>query len=492
MWRRYLRFWGTDVEADVSDELEFHLESRIEDLIDQGWSPDEARAEAQRRFGELADVRRECVGLGRRRERRAQRRLSLDALSQNIRYAVRRLLQKPGFTATAVLSLAIGIGANTAIFSIVNAILLRDVPLKEPSRLVNIYLATPAYPHAPFSYPDYDDVVAGSSEIFEGVLASNIIIGQTERDGAVETIIGEVVSGNYFQLLGVEPHVGRLLLPEDDIAPGAHPLVVLGHSYWKSRFGADPQVVGKNLPLAGRPFEIIGVAPDSYRGDMRGVVPSFYTPRMMVNIIKGAGSDALLNRGSHSNQVKARLRPGVFLTEAQAVVEGIADHIREQDLEGWNPESTFALLPTSDVLLFPSLDSWVRATAWLLTVFVGLALMMACANLAGFILAQAVDRKKEISLRLALGATRRNLIGQLLTESLLLAAVGGAAGIAVAVGLLKALLGADLKFFYTAIELDVGLDLTAGLYGRGHSPGRTRPRLGSGASVDEAPCRLDS
>ena len=376
----------------------------------------------------------------------------------SIRYALRRLLSKPGFTLTAVLSLAIGIGANAAIFSLVNAILLRDVPLKEPSDLVEVYLRTPDFPYSVLSYPDYDDLVEGSNEIFEGVIASKLVIGQTERDGSIETIIGEAVTGNYFQTLGVEAHVGRTLLPEDDVAPGAHPVVVLGYPYWRSRYADDPEVVGKSLRLAGREFEIVGVAAESYPGNMRGLVPAFYAPRMMVNIIQGNDYDDLQARGNHSNFAKARLRPGVSITEAQTVVEGIADHVREQDFEDWDPQATFYLLPTAEVLLYPPLDRFVRAAAWLLTVVVGLVLLMACTNLAGFLLAQAVDRKKEICLRLALGATRRNLVAQLLTESLVLSVLGGVAGLVVAVGLLRVLVGVDLPL-PLPIELDLDLDL---------------------------------
>ena len=202
-----------------------------------------------------------------------------------IRYAFRRLLSRPGFTLTAVLSLAIGIGANAAIFSLVNAILLRDVPLKEPSRLVNVYLRTPDFPYNNLSYPDYDNLGAGSSEIFEGVIASKLILGQTERDGTIETIVGEAVTGNYFQTLGVEAHVGRTLLPEDDVAPGAHPVVVLSHQYWQSRLAGDPAVVGREIGLNGEPYTVIGIAPPGFRGSQAIMSFDFWVPLAMADQI---------------------------------------------------------------------------------------------------------------------------------------------------------------------------------------------------------------
>ncbi len=264
----------------------------------------------------------------------------------SLRYALRRLFKKPGFTLIAILSLAIGIGANTAIFTLVNAIILREVPLKDPSQLVEVYLRTPDFPHNILSYPDYDDLVEGSGEVFEGVLASKLVIGQTDHEGVIETIVGEAVSGNYFQVLGVGSHLGRTILPEDDIAPGAHAVVVLGYPYWQSRFGADPSVVGRSLHLAGRDFEIIGVSPESYPGNLRGLAPSFYAPRMMVNIIQGNENDELQARGNHGNFGKARLRPGVSLTEAQTVVDAISEHLRKQDLRGWDPQGRFYLPST--------------------------------------------------------------------------------------------------------------------------------------------------
>lgn len=384
-------------------------------------------------------------------------------LLQNVRHAFRRLRKKPGFTLTAVVSLAIGIGANTAIFSLINAILIRDTPLTAPEELVEVYLSTPDFPYNIFSYPDFHDLRDGTTEVFRGVTASRIILGQADRDGRGAMVPGEAVSGNYFGLLGIDMEIGRPLLPEDDLAPSAHPVVVLGFNYWQANYGGDPDIVGEPIRLSGLEYTIVGVAPENYQGNMRALVPAFYVPTMMVNEIQGNEYDELAARGNHSNFVKARLRPGVSLAEAQAAVDGLAETMREQDLENFDKDTHILLLPTADVILYPPIDRFVRAAAWLLTVVVGLVLLMACTNLASFLLAQSIDRKKEIALRLALGATRRHLIGRLLTESALLATIGGVAGIGVSVFLLRLLVGADLPL-PIPLSLDLGLDLVVLTY----------------------------
>jgi hypothetical protein len=180
---------------------------------------------------------------------------------RNLRYAGRRLIQTPGFTVTAVVSLALGIGANTAIFSLVNAILLRHLPFRTPEELVDVYESNPDLPYTPFSYPDYADFRDGTREVFSEVLASRIVLLQVESRSSVEVAAGEAVTGNYFPGLGVRAHLGRTLLPQDDIARGAHPVVMLGYGHWQRAFGGDPGVVGREIRLGGRPYTIVGVAP---------------------------------------------------------------------------------------------------------------------------------------------------------------------------------------------------------------------------------------
>jgi len=176
---------------------------------------------------------------------------ALFSFLRTLRFAGRRLGKSPGFTATAVFSLALGIGASTAIFSLVNAVLLRDIPVRAPEELLEIYLSTPDFEYNVFSYPDFEDFRDGTTNVFSGVAATRLIFTQSDRDGGVEIVNGEAVSGSFFPVLGVEAELGRTLLPEDDVAPGAHPVVMISHDYWQSRFAGDPAVVGREMRLAG-------------------------------------------------------------------------------------------------------------------------------------------------------------------------------------------------------------------------------------------------
>jgi predicted permease len=268
-----------------------------------------------------------------------------------------------------------------------------------------------------------------------------------------------MVTGNYFPTLGIEAELGRTILPEDDVAPGAHPVVMLGHGHWLKSFGGDPGVIGRETRIGGRPYTIIGVAPADYEGHFRGLAPAFFLPRMMLNEVSPAHYDQLEARGDHGTFVKGRLRPGVTLARAQTAADAVAERLRESAIEDWDPQARFLFVPTSDVILYPPFDRFVRAAAWLLMVVVGLVLLMACVNLASFLLARAIDRRKEVALRIALGASRGRLVGQLLTETLLLAFCGGIAGVALGQGLLAVLLGADLPL-PLPLTLDLSLDAT--------------------------------
>ncbi|MGH9388128.1 MAG: FtsX-like permease family protein, partial [Vicinamibacteria bacterium] len=234
---------------------------------------------------------------------------------------------------------------------------------------------------------------------------------------------------------------------------------MLGHGYWQKAFGGDPGVLGRETRVGGRPYTIIGVAPVDYEGHFRGLAPAFFLPRMMLNEVSPSNYDQLESRGDHGTFVKGRLRPGVTLAQAQTAADAVAARLRESAIEDWDPQASFLFVPTSDVILYPPFDRFVRAAAWLLTIVVGLVLLMACVNLASFLLARAIDRRKEVALRIALGATRGRLVGQLLTETLLLALLGGVAGVALGQGLLALLVGVDLPL-PLPVTLDLGLDPT--------------------------------
>ncbi|MFV2007756.1 MAG: ABC transporter permease, partial [Longimicrobiales bacterium] len=378
---------------------------------------------------------------------------------RDIRFATRRLFKKPVFTITAIVSLAVGIGANTAIFSLVNAIIIRDLPFDRPEELVDVYQSMAGFSHATFSFPDIDDIRRESGEVFTDVVASRLAFIQTDVDGGIEMVTGELVSGNYFPLIGVNAQIGRTLLPEDDVTPDGHPVVMLGNSYWQSRYGGDPSVIGESIQLNGRAYTIVGIAPEAYSGSIRGLTPAVYAPIMMVGHLQSSDVDELQARNNQSAFGKARLREGVTVAQAEAVVARIAQAQRERYPDQWTADNEIVLVPTNEVIMNPMIDRFLAPAAGLMMAVVGLVLLIACANLASFLLAQAADRRKEVAVRLAMGAQRGTLIRQFLTETFLLALIGGLAGIAIAKGLLAALVAADLPLPFP-ITLDLSLDGT--------------------------------
>ena len=383
----------------------------------------------------------------------------VDSFVFNIRYAIRRLRRSPAFTLVAIVSLGLGIGANTAMFSLVNAIIIRDTPYENPETLVDVYIAQQGFSHATLSYPDYLTILEGASDVFEDVAGFQIMLVQADTENGVETMPAEAVTGNYFSVLGIQPALGRVFTDEDHVSPGAHPVVVLGHGYWQRRFAGDPDVVGEEVRLSGRQYTIIGVAPEAYEGNLRGLVPEVFVPIMMLDELRGVGGNTLEARGNRSFFPKARLRPGATLAQAEAVVGRLVVELREQYPRYWQESDSFVLVRTADVIMNPMIDRVIKPAAGMIMVVVGLVLLIACANLASFLLARAADRRKEIAVRLAMGAKRRNLIGQLLTETVLLSAMGGLLGVAIAVQSLHWLVNADLPL-PLPITLDLSLDRT--------------------------------
>ena len=367
---------------------------------------------------------------------------SLDHFRRDVRDAARSLARRPGFTTVAVLSLAIGIGANTAIFSLVNAIVLGKTPVERPERIVNVYLHQAAFAYSTLSYPEVRDLRDGAGEVFTHIGSTQIVPAQVDGQEGVGTLLAEVVSGNYFEMLGVRAVLGRMLFPEDDVARGGHPVVVLAHQYWQSAFGGRADAVGAQLRIGGRSYSIVGVAPADFEGTLKGLMPAFYATAAMVEEIIGA--PMLDERRNHSLFVKARLRDEVTLPQAEIAVGRVAAALTRDAIQGWDPTAKFVLLPLESVLLYPPLDGYIRASAWLLTAVVGLILLLACTNLASFLLARAVDRHRDVAVRLALGASRGVLIRGLLVETTLLSLIAGALGFALSVWILGVLVRADL------------------------------------------------
>jgi predicted permease len=379
----------------------------------------------------------------------------MDLLRQDFRYALRRIARSPGFTLVAALSLALGIGANTAIFSIVSAFLLRDLHVAEPARLMEVYTSDDeGIEHAVSSYADYVDLRAQTTDVFDDVVAYELFFGQVQgpRDEEPFLAMGELVTGNYFDVLGVHPALGRSFLPEEDATPGTHPVIVVSHGFWQRALGGESAVIGHTLRLNRRPYTIVGVAPEEFRGMTAGIVPDMWVPMMMVGTVKPTDFDRLTNRGSRSLLMKARLRPGVDPAGASAAVAAVGQRLAASYPQS-NEDRRMSAIPTTDVSIHPVVDKALLPVAALLMTVVGLVLMIACVNLASFLLARAADRRREIAIRLAIGAKRFHLMRQLLIESVLLSLLGGAAGVLLAQWTVRLLTG-----FQPPIPIPLNLD----------------------------------
>jgi predicted permease len=359
----------------------------------------------------------------------------MNALWQDLRYGARTLLKKPGFTLIAILTMALGIGVNTALFTVFDAFVLKPLPLKDPDSIVKISGRMPdGNRNWLFSYLDYLDY-RGRNNVFEGLVAWNKVTGVFGEKpagpaddsfiiaGSHDYIFGQIVSGNYFSVLGAEMALGRAFLPEEDREPGTHPVVVLSYGFWQRRFNADPGIIGKTLKLTGQPYTVIGVAAREFIG-AEPDAPQFWVPLMMRDQINQAWNykQWLTERNADSFALTGRLKPGVSRQQAQAEMNVITEQLARS-----YPERNRKIgVSLSGGATFVDLNEVTPAIP--LLVAVGLILLMACANVANLLLARAATRGSEISVRLALGASRWRVIRQLLTESVLISALGGAAG----------------------------------------------------------------
>jgi predicted permease len=358
----------------------------------------------------------------------------------------------------AIASLAVGIGANTAVFTLVNAVILGETPIERIDEVVEVYRSTGGFSHATFSYPDFEDLRRDHGGVFAELAASRINFVQADAEGGVEMMMSELISGNFFPMLGIEAAIGRTFLPSDDVSRGGHPVVMLGYGTWQKRYDGDPAVIGRSIRLNGREYSIIGVVPKSWTGNIRGMTPEIYGTTMMMGPL-GSGEAELDNRSEFSTFLKARLAPGVSLVEAQSAVDRFAGARRQDHPDHWQADSVITLVPTGKVIMNPMIDRILVPAAIMLIVIMLLVLTIACANLGSFLLAQAVDRRKEVATRLALGAARSTLIRQWMTESLLLALGAGAVGLILARSALWLLVNADLPL-PVPLTLDLEADTT--------------------------------
>ena len=376
-------------------------------------------------------------------------------LLQDLRFALRLMARKPALTAMAVVSLALGIGVNSSIFTLVNAVLLRDPPISRPDRVVEVYTSSSdGFRYGTSSAPDYFDL-RDSNDVFSGLAATRTYPVTFDDGESTDLLMGEIVSGNYFDVLGVRAHIGRTFLPAEDRTPGTHPVVVLGYDFWQRRFAADPAVLGRTLKLNGRELEVVGVAAASFKGTLPAFRIELWLPLQMADQL---GERPILERrGSRSLMLKGRLADGVSLEEAQAQLGTLARRLAAEYPET-NEGREVTLVPTRDVILNPGFDGPARGVAGFLMAIVGLVLLIACSNIANLFLARASDRRKELALRLALGSGRGRLVRQLLTESLLIAFLGGLASLLFATWTARLLAGFRPPI-PVPMALELGIDL---------------------------------
>jgi predicted permease len=357
---------------------------------------------------------------------------------QDLRYAARMLAKKPGFTTVAVLSLALGIGANTAIFTVINAVFLHPLAIEDPSRVVEMFTRDSKTVQAgnftltPSSYPNYEDY-RDQNAVFSG-LAGYFALGLQWTKGAeTQGVPGMMTSANYFDVLGIKPFRGRLFRPDESSALGGNTMAVLSHSLWIREFGSDPSVVGRTMTLNGIPFTVIGVTPPGFKGTFSLAGPDrIWVPlSMREQLTNGQLRQLLSNRRFRWIGMIGRLKPGLPMSQADAAMKTIASAL-EQQFPTENEGRTLEMAPESDAALGINGRSQLVLAGGVMMGVVGLVLLIACVNLANLLLAQSATREKEISIRAALGAGRGRLLRQLLTESVLLAIIGGVLGLLVA------------------------------------------------------------
>ena len=420
-----MTFWRRR-EQSLSDEMEDYLALETMENVAAGMTPQAARAAAIRKLGNTTRIKEDT--------RSAWGWMWLEQLWQDLHHGCRVLRKNPGFTAVAVLSLAIGIGANSAMFSVADAFLLRPLPVERPGEVVTIGATSEIIPgiarSISTSYPDYVDL-RDHNQSFRSVVAYTVFgIGYATGPDELQKLAWvSPVTGNFFAAMGVEPAIGRAFRPEEDQVPGRDAAVVMSYDTWQQLFAADPSILGKKLWLGGIEFTVVGVAPSAFTG-MSGLVhPAFYVPiTMWPRFGRDGAVDPLHARDDRSLTVKARLKPGVSLAQAQREVSTIAANL-EQAYPATNRDRSLTVRTEFQARMVQDpADSILGSTLLLLAAAV---LLVACANVGGLMISRAPVRAREIAMRMAIGAARPRLIRQLLTESLLIALAGGALGLVI-------------------------------------------------------------
>ena len=456
MSRRYDRFLGPDVAADVRDELRFHIDAKVHDLIAQGWTEEAARKEAARQFGNLRSTQREGERIGDSIERRKHMKEYWSDLLQDVRYSFRKLVRSPGFSAVAILTLALGISVNIVVFGILNEVILHPLHVTEPQNLYQMFHKE--WMSGGPSYPAFEDFRRRNATFADMAAVYGLSSVGLQWNNTVREVSGYDVTGNYFDLLGVRPELGRFFHESDEHGPGSAPYVVLSDALWRREFHADPGVIGTTVNLSTHPFTIIGVAPPDFQGLERFFWPGYFVP--MVNEEQVEGWDFLHSRLYNPVAVIGRLKPGVTMQQASDNLNAIAHELATEYPATDRDQSARLVRPG----LEGDRRDVIREFLSSVMVLALLVLLAACANLASLFAARASDRSRELALRVALGSSRERLLRQLLTETILMSLLGGVAGMACAKALLSVL--SRWQPFGTGSEqLVIAVDVRVYLFG---------------------------
>src|SRR6202790_4754411 len=430
----WLRLAGTvhgEPRDSFAEELEGHLQMHTEDNVRKGMTATEARRDAVMKLG----------GVEQTKELYHDRQTLpvLEVFMQDLRYGLRMLRKNPGFTAVAGLSLALGIGANTTIFTVVNAILLNALPVRDLPRLVEMdtvdskLLVTQARSEKlGMSFPNFQDY-RRDNQVFTD-LAAFMPIAVTWSGGAEpRELQGELVSANYFDVLGIRPARGRFFMPDEDTKPNGNDVAVLSYALWANKLGSDPEIIGKPLILDARPYTVIGIAPRGFRGTITffSSEQAWIPTSMKDQVLGGKEKDFFNDRRALTLGTFGRLKPSIEMGAAEASLKTIATHL-ETEFPKDNSGPSVALSPRADAAVGVNDHKRIALAGAMMMGVVGLVLLIACVNLANLLLAQGARRQKEISLRAALGANRSRIVRQMLTESMLLSLAGGVVGLAIA------------------------------------------------------------
>ena len=410
-WRRYLRFWGPDPVADVDDEFRFHVEERVEDLMARGFDPRAAREEAMRGFGDLEQVKWTCQALALEKESAMRKSEWLDAMKQDMVFSLRQMRSNLSLTFAALLTLALGIGGTTAIFSVVNAVLLRPLPYDDANRVIYIWETFREFDSGRASVGHFHDWTEQTG-VFDATAAWQNRTYNLTSDGDPMRVVGARVTPRWFDVQHMTPALGRYFQPDE----GQARVAVLSYGLWQERFGGDRSIIGRDITLNGEAHTVIGVTPAAYT--LSEYEERLWTPAALPPEMRN-------NYGDHGLLVLGKLKPGISLERAQAELQRVTEDIRKR-----HPDA----MESRGVRAESMLDALVGDFATQLYVLLGavtFVLLIACGNVASLLLARATTRRKEIAIRGALGGGRGRLIRQLLTENLVLAIAGGALGVGV-------------------------------------------------------------